>query len=70
MRQLMVVETYRIDTETEVQAFIEQAKKNANTGGYILNSYSSQLREKKAKGDVIDAGYLVKLTKTYDAFWD
>jgi len=70
MKQLSVIETYRIDTETEVQTFIEQAKKNANSGGYILESYSSQLKEKKAKGDVIDAGYLVKLTKTYDAFWD
>ena len=70
MKQLSVTETYRIDTETEVQTFIEQAKKNANSGGYILESYSSQLKEKKAKGDVIDAGYLVKLTKTYDAFWD
>ena len=70
MRQLSVVETYRIDTEAEVQTFIEHAKNEANRSGYILESYSSQLKEKKAKGDVIDAGYLVKLTKTYESFWD
>jgi len=63
-------EVYRIDSEEEVKEAIEEAKKNANVDGYILKGYSSKIKEKKSKGEVIDAGYEVTLKKEYNTFWE
>ena len=63
-------EVYRIDSEEEVKEAIEEAKANANTDGYILKGYSSKIKEKKSKGEVIDSGYEVTLKKEYNTFWE
>ena len=63
-------EVYRIDTEEEVKEAIEEAKTNANLEGYILKGYSTKIKEKKSKGEVIDAGYEVTLKKEYNTFWE
>lgn len=65
-----VTENYRVDTEEEVQAFNEQLKEEAIEEGYVLKSYSYTLKEKKAKGEVIDSAYAVKVVKEYSAFWE
>lgn len=71
MKKLIsAVEQYRLDTEEEATRFIEECKEAANEGGYTLKSYGTTFKEKKAKGEVIDEGYLVKITKDYDSFWD
>lgn len=57
-----VTETYRIDTEEEVKETIEEAK---NAKKYTLTKYTSQYKERKAKGEVVDAYYKVTLTKTF-----
>lgn len=63
-------EIYRIDSEEEVKEAIEEAKANANLEGYILKGYSSKIKEKKSKGEVIDSGYEVTLKKEYNTFWE
>lgn len=63
-------EVYRIDSEEEVKEAIEEAKANANADGYILKGYSSKIKEKKSKGEVIDSGYEVTLKKEYNTFWE
>ena len=63
-------EVYRIDTEEEEKEAIEEAKTNANLEGYILKGYSTKIKEKKSKGEVIDAGYEVTLKKEYNTFWE
>jgi len=63
-------EIYRIDSEEEVKEAIEEAKKNAELEGYILKGYSSKIKEKKSKGEVIDSGYEVTLKKEYNTFWE
>jgi len=63
-------EIYRIDSEEEVKEAIEEAKTNANLKGYILKGYSSKIKEKKSKGEVIDSGYEVTLKKEYNTFWE
>lgn len=63
-------EIYRIDSEEEVKEAIEEAKTNANLEGYILKGYSSKIKEKKSKGEVIDSGYEVTLKKEYNTFWE
>lgn len=57
------VETFRVDTESEAKAFIEEQKKNPE---YTLTKYSSEYKERKAKGEVIDCWWRVTLTKDYN----
>ena len=62
-----VTETYRIDSEKEAAAFIEQAKQD---DAYILGKYSSEFKERKLKGEVIDCYYKVTLTKIFNEIKD
>lgn len=57
-----VTETYRIDSEDQVLEMIEEAKKD---GRFILVKHTSQFKERKAKGEVIDSYYRVTLTKQF-----
>lgn len=57
-----VTETYRVDSEDQVIQMIDEAKKD---GGFILLKHTSQYKEKKQKGEVIDAWYKVTLTKQF-----
>ena len=63
---LEIKETYRIDTEEEVQRIIKEEKEKAVDEGYILKGYSSKIKEKKSKGEVIDCGYEVIFIKEYN----
>lgn len=60
---ISTVETYRVDTEAEAAALIEEAK---NSHKYTLAKYSSVYKERKQKGEVIDAWHRVSLTKVFD----
>ena len=70
MRILKITEEYRAESEQEVKEMNEQFKTEAKSEGYILNAFSYTKKEKKKSGDVIDDGYLVKVTKVYGGFWD
>lgn len=59
---LKTVETYRVATEDEAKKLIEDAKKDRN---FTLVKYLSEIREQKAKGEVIDSWYRVTLTKSF-----
>ena len=60
---LETTEIYRVDNEAEAQELIAQAKKGNN---YILKKYSSQYKERKQKGEVVDAWYRVTLVKSFN----
>lgn len=66
-RLLKVVETYRADTEEEVKTLINDAKADSS---FELAKYSSEFKEKKSKGDVIDSAFQVVLTKNYSSLWE
>lgn len=71
MRHLIqTTEVYRIGTEPEVQNFINELKEQAREEGYILRSCNYTLKEKKAKGEIIDSAYQVKIVKDYNSFWE
>ena len=55
----------RVDTEEEAKALIEDFKNKAAQGGYEIIKYTSTLKEKKSKGQVVDAYYLVVITKRW-----
>lgn len=58
-----VVETYKVYNEEDVKTLIEDAK---NCREYNLTKYSSQYKEKKQKGEVVDAYFVVTLTKEFN----
>ena len=63
MRYLIqTVEVYRADTEGEAQALINESKV---AGEYTLTKYTSEKKEVKAKGEIIDEFYKVTLTKVF-----
>lgn len=57
------VETYRVDTEIEATKAIEEAKQE---GSYTLGKYTSEHKERKAKGEVIDEYWKLTLTKMFN----
>lgn len=57
-------EVYRIDTENEAKAFIESQKERAEN--YVVSKYSSEYKEKKAKGEVIDSWFRVTIVKDFN----
>ena len=60
---ISTVETYRVDSESEAAKLIEEAKQSHQ---FTLSKYSSVYKERKQKGEVIDAWHRVSLTKTFD----
>ena len=58
-----VTEKYRIDNENEAKTFIEEQKKENR---YALKKYSSELKERKQKGEIVDSWYQVVLVKSFN----
>lgn len=59
---VQVTETYRVDSEEQVMAMIDEAKKDNK---FLLLKHTSQYKERKQKGEVIDSWYKVTLTKGF-----
>lgn len=59
---LETTENYRVSTEAEVTTLIEEAKKDTH---YILKKHTSQIKERKQKGEIIDTWYKVTLVKYF-----
>ena len=55
-------ETYRVDTENEVNTLIEETKKS---NLFTLNKYNCQQKELKQKGEIVDSWFKVTLSKTF-----
>ena len=69
MQLLKKTEEYRVGTEEEAKQAIEAFTQDAKEKGYTVISSSYTYKEKKAKGEVIDYGDLVKVVKVYNDFW-
>lgn len=59
---LNVTENYRVESEAEVEKLIQEAK---DSGEFILSKYTSQFKEQKQKGEVVDSWFKVSLTKEF-----
>ena len=60
---ISTTEIYRADSEAEAVQLIEEAKADNH---FILAKYSSQFKERKQKGEVVDAWYKVTLVKSFN----
>lgn len=58
-------EEYRVDTEEQATALINQAKDNEGKEGYELTSYKMVKKNKKQKGEIIDEWVVVTLVKQW-----
>lgn len=64
---ISTVETYRVDKENEVETMLELAK---NAKEYELIKYTSEKKEVKAKGEIVDEYYKVSLHKAFNDIKD
>lgn len=60
---LGVTEKYRVSSEDEALKFIDEAK---NDKSYVLNKYTTQKKEVKQKGEIVDEYVVVSLTKIFN----
>ena len=61
---LNVVETYRLEDENQVEAFLKELKADDR---FIVTRYSSTKKEIKAKGEIIDEYIKFSVTKTFNS---
>ena len=66
--KLNVVESYRVDTQSEADAAIEEARSEAMTKGYDVTGNKMSYKAKKSKGQVVDEGWEVTITKHVNDF--
>ena len=59
---IQTTEIYRVDSEEQVKQIIEEAKNNKH---FIVKKYTSQFKERKQKGEVIDAYWKLSITKEF-----
>jgi len=59
---ISTTETYRTDTESEAATLINEAK---NDKQFVLAKYTTEQKEIKAKGEVIETYFKVTLTKQF-----
>ena len=60
---IQTVETYRVDSESEAEQLIQEAKKDAK---FDLLKSSTEKKDVKAKGEIIDTYYKVQLNKGFN----
>ena len=70
MKRLKVTEEYRAYSEQEAIDAIESARSHQKEGGYTLGANGYKYKTKKAKGEIVDQGWTVSITKIYNEFWD
>ncbi len=70
MNKIKSTEEYRVNTEEEAKQAMEEFRQNAMIEGYILNSCGYTHKEKKAKGEVVNECYIVKVVKIFGGIWD
>ena len=59
---ITTTEVYRFSSEDEATNFIEAAKKES---GYVLTKHTVEYKERKQKGEVVDAWYKVTIVKVF-----
>ena len=69
MRELKTTKTFRVDTEKEAIAFIQQEKDNSMDGAYTITKASYVYKTKKTKEGTLE-GYQIDITYTYQGLWD
>ena len=59
---ITTTEVYRVDTEEQVKQIIGEAKTDNH---FIVTKYTSQYKERKQKGEVVDSWWKLSITKQF-----
>lgn len=70
MTILKEIKEFKVTTDEEAKALIEDETQKAIKNGYSVIKASYDYKEKKSKGEVIDDGFLVKITYHFSKFWE
>ena len=70
MKRLKVTEEFRAYSEQEAIDAIENARAHQKEDNYVLGANGYKYKTKKSKGEIIDQGWTVSITKIYNEFWD
>ena len=69
MRLLKRVSQYRVESDKEAKEVISNAETKAAQEGYLITAAGYVHKEKKSKGEVIDACELLTITETFGGPW-
>lgn len=64
MIKIKFTDEIRVETEEEVKKVVEKYQQD-----YNVVKWSSDYKKKSSKGEIIDEGYLVKITCELAKFW-
>ena len=64
MIKIKFTDEIRVETEEEVKKVVEKYQQD-----YNVIKWSSDYKKKSSKGEIIDEGYLVKITCELAKFW-
>ena len=67
---LKTTREFRVNTDEEAKKLIAEESELAIQNGYSVIKASYDYKEKKSKGEVIDSGFLVKITYHFSNFWE
>lgn len=70
MKILKVTEEYRADSENEAKELMEHIRAKAAEEGYEVGANGYTYKNKKAKGEIIDEAWVVKVVKSYNSVWE
>ena len=70
MKKLKEVIEVRAYSEAEAHECINDFRVKATENGYTAGAASFTYKTKKKNGEIISDGYLVKMTKIYNDFWE
>lgn len=68
MAQLLMKTTdvFRVDTEEEAMAMIEEVKEKQTSGGFSVSKSGYVLKTKKSKGEIVDSWYICTIERTFE----
>lgn len=70
MRILKITEEYRVENEEEAKTVMDNFRQESKEKGYSIGKMGYTHKDKKSKGEIIDSGELLHITKVYDSFWE
>lgn len=63
-------EEIRANSEEEAKTIMENCRKDAQEKGYTIGASGYTYKTKKAKGEIIDEAWVVKIVEQIAGVWD
>ncbi len=67
---LKQTEEFRANSEEEAKTLMEKYRKEAAENNYTIGASGYTYKTKKAKGEIIDEAWVVKIVKVIGGVWD